>query len=221
MQFFDKQHQYFTVAYQTGSDIWTHIPYRFIASEMLFPQLQKDVLILDLGSGRGLWTKKIIQFGHRAIGIDYVEPIVRLANQMVHSEHIEHQLRFIEGNVLSIPFTDKGFDAATDIGTFQHLKKEEWKTYQNELVRVLKDDALYLNISLSKRTHAFLGFHPSSSEQHQFEKFGVSYYFFEDQEIPEIFQENFTVLDQRYQKFDSNSDPMDDVVMLFTLMKKR
>ncbi|MCD5389962.1 MAG: methyltransferase domain-containing protein [Candidatus Pacebacteria bacterium] len=220
MQHLDKQHQYFSFAYQTGSDIWSHIPYRFKAEEM-FPKLESDSLILDIGAGRGLWAMNLLRHNYRVLGIDYVESIVNNVNNKINEEGYGGKARFIVGNALSIPFTDGGFDAATDIGTFQHIKKQDWKTYVKEIHRVLKSNRYYLNVSLSRRTHSFLGFKPSQSHTGDFEKFGVHYYFCTEQEIDETFNTHFNIIEQQYKSFESKTDPMDDLVLVFTLMQKK
>lgn len=216
----DKQHQYFSFAYQTGSDIWTHIPYRFEA-EAILPKLEPDSLVLDIGAGRGLWTMNLLKHGYRVLGIDYVQSIVDAVNNRIDEEGFHDRARFMVGNALDIPFIEKSFQAVTDIGTFQHIKKQDWSTYVDEVNRVLKDGGYYLNISLSRRTQSFLGFKPSESHTGDFEKFGVHYYFFSESEIYEIFDEKFTIIDQHYKSYESKSDPMDDAVLVFTLMKKK
>lgn len=220
MNTLDKQHQYFSFAYQTGSDIWTHIPYRFEA-ENIFPKLEPDSLILDIGAGRGLWAINLLKHDYRVLGIDYVQSIIDAVNKKIDDEGFHDRARFMLGNALDIPFIEKGFDAVTDIGTFQHVKKENWGKYLAEVSRVLKDNGYYLNISLSRRTHSFLGFKPSESHTGDFEKFGVHYYFFTETEIHEIFDTKFEILNQVYEKYESKSDPMDDVVLVFTLMQKK
>lgn len=220
MNYLDQQHQYFSFAYQTGSDIWSHIPYRFKAEEML-PQMPTDSLVLDVGAGRGLWAINLLKHNYKVLGIDYVESIVHAANKRIAEEGYNERARFMIGNVLDIPFTDSGFDAVTDIGTFQHIQKNDWNIYTSEIHRVLKKNGYYLNISLSRRTYSFMGFEPSKSQTGDFKKFGVHYYFFNEQEIHDIFENKFTIIDQQYEKYEPKSDPMDDVVLVFTLMQKK
>jgi len=220
MDYHDDQHKYFSFAYQTGSDIWTHIPYRFRADEIM-PKLDENALVLDIGAGRGLWTMSLLKRGYRVLGIDYVESIVESVNKRIAEEGFTDRARFIVANALDIPFVDGGFDAVTDVGTFQHIKKHNWGTYVDETCRVLKDNGYYLNISLSRLTYSFLGFEPSKSPTGDFQKFGVHYYFFDDEEIHNIFDSKFRIIEQSHQKYESKSDPMDDVVLVFTLMRKK
>ncbi len=220
MEHSPEQQQYFQFAYQTGSDIWTHIPYRYKAQHML-PELSPDALVLDIGAGRGLWAMRLLEHGYRVLGIDYIESIVEKVNQQIKESGYEQRARFMVGDALDIPFVDHGFDAITDIGTFQHMKQEQWDDYVYEAHRTLKPGGYYLNVSLSKRTNTFLGFRPHASQSHHFTKFGVHYYFFDDEEIPEIFAHHFTVIDQQFESYESQSDPGDDVVLVFTLMQKK
>src|SRR5690606_16741349 len=105
----ETQKQYFQFAYQTGSDIWTHIPYQYKAQQML-PSMDRDALVLDIGAGRGLWAAKLVGLGYRVLGIDYVESIVEKVNQRIRSDGYSDRARFMVGNALDIPFVDNGFD---------------------------------------------------------------------------------------------------------------
>lgn len=214
------QKQYFQYAYQTGSDIWTHIPYRYKAEQMI-PSLERDSLILDIGAGRGLWAAKLVGLGYRILGIDYIESIVEKVNKRIEQEGYTDRARFMVGDVLDIPFVDAGFDMATDIGTLQHIKHHEWAKYADEVSRVLKDNGYYLNISLSKKTSQFLGWSPRSSVDGDFSKFGVHYHFFTEDEINDIFSEKFVIINQEFETYDSQSDPGDAVTLVFTLMQKK
>lgn len=214
------QKQYFQFAYQTGSDIWSHIPYRYRAEQML-PPLEKDSLILDIGAGRGLWAMKLAQQGFKVLGIDYVESIVTKVNNRIAEEGYQDRARFMVGNALDIPFVENGFDMVTDIGTLQHIQSHQWNTYTKEVSRVLKQHGYYLNISLSRKTNNFLGWHPRSDADGDFTKFGVHYHFFNETEITQIFEKEFNIIDQQFESYDSHSDPNDDIVLVFTLMQKK
>ncbi|MCI5051475.1 MAG: class I SAM-dependent methyltransferase [Candidatus Pacebacteria bacterium] len=216
----ETQKQYFQFAYQTGSDIWSHIPYRYKAEQML-PPIEKESLILDIGAGRGLWAMKLANLGFKVLGIDYIESIVSKVNERIKDEGLQERARFMVGNALEIPFVNEGFDMVTDVGTLQHITKDNWSLYNNEIVRVLKPHGYYLNISLSRRTNNFLGFNPRNSSDGDFTKFGVHYHFFSESEITEIFENDFMIIDQQFEEYDTHSDPHDDLVLVFTLMQKK
>jgi SAM-dependent methyltransferase len=83
------QHEYFDLAYRTGSDIWTHIPYHNLALTML-PPIPADSIVLDVGSGRGLWAFKLIDHGFRVIGLDYIQSIVDRVNADIKLNNMQN-----------------------------------------------------------------------------------------------------------------------------------
>lgn len=215
----DTQKNYFEIAYRTGSDVWTHIPYHTTAMHLL-PTLPKDSLILDVGVGRGVWLSKMVDIGYRVIGLDYVQEIVKRGNRDIKMYNRAERARFVQGDVRDIPLADHSFDAVTDIGVLQHLDVIDWHQYVSELRRVLKTGGYVLNVSLSKETMRFMGFQPKNSFESQVEKFGVSYYFFSDNEINALFAHHgFSLIDQKIEHFDARTDPGDSVALIFSLYK--
>ena len=215
----DAQKNYFEIAYRTGSDVWTHVPYHKSALRMM-PPLPKDSFVLDVGAGRGVWLMKLVSEGYRVIGIDYVNDAVRLGNRDIKLHNVVDKARFILGDVRDIPLADQTFDAVTDIGVLQHLDMHDWNQYVAELRRVTKPGGYVLNVSLSKETPQFLGFKPKNREESLFEKFGVSYYFFTNAEVRELFaQQGFVLLEQRIETFDAKTDPSDSLSLVFSLFK--
>ena len=214
------QKQYFQFAYQTGSDIWTHIPYWEKAHQML-PPMEKDSLVLDIGSGRGFWAMKLADQGFKVLGIDYIESIIKKSNQNTLKNGYADRVRCIAGNMLNLPFDNNRFDIVTDIGTFQHQAPTDWQKHVKELIRVLNVEGYYLNISLSRRTGSFLGWRPNVENIGDYTKFGVHYHFFTEQEITDIFENDFVIIDQHHESYDTHSDPQDDIVLVFTLMQKK
>lgn len=215
------QKQYFEVAYRTGSDIWTHVPYAQVLSEML-PKLPVDSLVLDIGSGRGLWAVKLAELGYRVLGIDYLPSVVSAANDEVRYRKLDGRVRFIEGDVRDIPFTDNSFQLVTDIGVLQHLVPADWVAYVQELSRVVAPGGYVATVTLSRQTPAFLGFKPSTMSEAHVEKFGVSYYFFDESEVTTLFgYGDFELISQRTEFFDARSDPGDRVALLFSVFRKK
>lgn len=215
----DPHKDFFETAYRTGSDIWTLIPYQNVALSML-PKFPPNAMVLDIGSGRGLWVVKLARLGFRVIGIEYVESIVAKANADIKLEGIEKQARFMHGDVRDIPFTDKGFELVTDIGTLQHLPETDWATYAREITRVMKPGGYFLNVTLSRETTSFLGLNPKVDSQKSFEKFGVTYHFSDREDVTRIFQKMLVPVKQEVRFFDTKTDPHDSVALLFSLLHK-
>ncbi len=213
----DLQKNYFEIAYRTGSDVWTHIPYSTTALHML-PPLPKGAMVLDVGVGRGIWLSKLVHEGYRVIGIDYIPEIVRKGNADLKREGLAERARFINGDVRDLPLVDHSFDAVTDIGVLQHLGAGDWANYISELKRVLKPEGYVLNISLSKETSRFMGFRPKTSEESTFEKFNVSYHFFTTAELNDLFAvQGFKMIAQHTEHFDARTDPGDSMALTFSL----
>lgn len=211
---------YFETAYRTGSDAWSHLDYQKTALQML-PKLHNGALVLDVGSGRGLWPLKLVELGYKVIGIDYIPLIVQRANERIKEEGIADRARFMVGDVLDIPLADQSFDAITDIGLLQHLDRDVWGQYAHELSRTLKNDGYVLNVSFSRETTRFMGYNPSRSDSGAFEKFGLHYYFFTEEEIAQLFKKDFLIIEQRIRYFDTRNDPDDGLALVFTLMQKK
>jgi len=212
-----KEHkEYFETAYRTGSDIWTHIPAKE-RGKMLTKELPKGALILDVGSGRGLFAKQLVEDGYSVIGVDFESNIVKKTNEDVKNWGLEGRLRFVEGDALDIPFTDESFDGVYSFGLMENLYKEDWAQYASEIIRVLRPGGFYLNVSLSRETQQFLGFNPKGSDSGDFERYGIHYHFFNKEEIENIFNDRLDLIEQKIESVESP----DKVSLLETLFRKR
>jgi ubiquinone/menaquinone biosynthesis C-methylase UbiE len=191
-----KQHKdYFEVAYRTGSDIWTHLPMKD-RGIMLMKELPLGSIILDVGSGRGLFAKKLAEAGYSVIGIDFEENIVKKTNEEIQNWGLNGKLKFVEGSALDIPFVDNSFDGVCDFGLMENLFREDWDQYADEISRVLKPGGFYLNTSLSRETLRYFDFNPKGSSTGEFEKNGMNYHFFNKDEIKNIFKHDLVPIKQ-------------------------
>ncbi|MEI6580763.1 MAG: class I SAM-dependent methyltransferase [bacterium] len=206
---------YFETAYKTGTDIWTHLPMK-ARGEMLMEQLSPGALILDVGSGRGLFAKQLAETGFRVIGIDFEGNIVKKTNEEIKNWGLEGKLKFMEASALDIPFTDNSFDGVCDFGLLENLFQEDWGKYASEISRVLKPGGFYLNTSFSRETQHFFEFYPKGSENGEFEKYGVHYHFFNKDEMRDIFNHKLTPIEQDIEF----TDKPNQVALLETLFQK-
>ncbi len=220
----DTHKEYFTHAYRTGTDDWTHLPWKR-AEGLLLEKLPDKAMILDIGTGRGLFAFHLAKSGFRTIGIDYVKEIIDKNNQEVQNRGMQKELRFMEGDALDIPFTDEGFDAVTDIGLLQHLPEGDFAEYINEVARVLKPKGYFLNIALSKDTVSFWSWFPRKAAESTFEKQGLKHHFFTKEKITELFNKKFEIVEQFTERFDPQaslpSPELGNVVYVVTLMQKK
>ena len=187
--------KYFEMAYKTGADIWTHLPLKSRGAKLL-EKLSPGALILDIGSGRGLFSKQMAEAGFRVIGIDFEKEIVTKANTEIKNWKLEGKLKFMEADALDIPFADGSFDGACDFGLMENLYSKDWGNYAEEIKRILKPGGFYLNVSLSRETQNFFEFSPKASEDGEFQKYGVHYHFFKKEEMEEIFRNKLGLISQ-------------------------
>lgn len=213
---YKKLKDYFEIAYRTGSDIWTHLPLKE-KELMLTENLPKGSLILDLGSGRGLFAKFLAESGYSVIGLDFEKNIVERSNKEIKGWGLEGKLKFVEGDVFDIPFTDSSFDAVCDFSLMENLYKEDWNQYKEEVVRVLKPGGFYLNVSLSRDTSNFLEFNPRAKNQADVEKYGISYHFFDKDEMKSIFDKQLSLVEQKIKEVENPHK----VVFLESLFQKK
>jgi ubiquinone/menaquinone biosynthesis C-methylase UbiE len=211
---YDTQKEYFQIAYNTGTDNWTHKKYRDKLREyaLHFPA---NAMVLDIGCGRGLVSFFLAELGYRVIGLDYIPRVIEINNKEVKAKHLAGRVAFMAGDVFNIPLADSSIDAVTDIGLLHHIKKEDWVSYVSEITRTLKPGGMYLTATLSKDTPRFFEWLPKQDINADYEKYGAHYHFFKRDEVTELFGGSFELIHQNTQSEE------DGIVILFTLLKKR
>jgi ubiquinone/menaquinone biosynthesis C-methylase UbiE len=189
---YTEQDNFFAQAYRTGTDAWTAIPFERKAHELGL-YLPQGALILDLGAGRGRLLFDFAELGYRAIGLENNPSLVARGNNLILEKGLDKELRFMQGDALDIPLSDQSFDGMTDIGLLQHILPSDYPTYVSETARVLKQGGFFFLIVLSKNSPNFLSWKPQKSETADFEKEGVHYHFFTDEEITKLFEKDFEI----------------------------
>ena len=189
----EEQKEMFARAYRTGTDLWTHLPLAKARNEFL-ALLSPNALVLDVGAGRGLWARTLIEAGMRVLGLEYVGEQVEKNNSEIKNKGWQTRARFVEADALNIPFTDASFDAVTDIGLLQHMGPQEIPKLVQEIIRVVKPNGIVLLTTLSKETLTYLDWHPKASATGFFSKDGIQYYFASFEEIADLFKDSFDVV---------------------------
>ncbi len=216
MSNYEEQKKYFALSYRTGTDTWTHIPFTLKGSS-LTKRIPTGSMILDLGSGRGLWAFQLGESGYKVIGVDYVKDIVDKQNEEVKNRHLEGKVVFVEGDALDIPFQDASYDAVTDWGLMQHLARADWDAYKKEILRVLKPGGYFLMIVFSKETTAFRHLYPKTSPENDFDIEGVIHHFFTDDEIKNTFENEFEIVESEVEFVPADAH----IAYLNVLLKKK
>lgn len=191
---YNTQKKNFEQAYKTGTDLWTTIYKNIPKVVKQFAETMKTKdIVLDIGAGRGRLARTLAEYGFRVIGLDIVKQIVDKNNEEVKLEGLGREIKFMEGSVLDIPFTDEGFAGAVDIGTMQHILKEDFGKYVKEVYRVIRKDGYFLLVALSKENSNYLSWNPKQGVNSDFEYSGTHYHFFTQEEIEEIFSPYFHI----------------------------
>ncbi len=213
---YNTQKEHFERAYATGSDMWTKNNFSLHEKEFI-SVLPHNAMVLDLGAGRGRFTFRLGDAGMRVIGLEYVKSIVEKNNEETKLRGLEKNIRFYEGDVLDIPFTDSGFDGVADVGLLHYLFHEDFEKYSSEVSRVMKSGGFYLLVVLSKASTQYLGFTPKSSTLSDYEYEGVHVHFFTEEEIQKLFAKDFTIVSHAREFVDQDHQIAYEVF----LMKKK
>lgn len=214
---YDSQKTFFEQAYKTGSDLWTKIPFSMKGDE-LFKNLQPGSMVLDLGSGRGYFPFELVKQGYNVIGLDYLQSVVDFANERVADLGIAGKARFVVGDVLDIPFADVSFDAVCDIGLLQHMLRDDWTTYRDEVLRVLKPGGYFFLITYAKMTQKFFSFAPVLDPYGDYTNDGVHHHFFSQDELMTLWSDSLELVSVKNETLMVHGDRVTYYVLL---MKKK
>lgn len=101
-------------------------------------RLKEGARFLDLGVGTGTIFEEILKKREvQGFGMDYTKNMVQIARQKAGNKGAN----FLQGNGVSLPFTDKSFDLVFSVDVFHHIAFEglDWvDTALSEVNRVLK-----------------------------------------------------------------------------------
>jgi SAM-dependent methyltransferase len=94
---------------------------------------------LDLGCGLGTELAHLARHGVAfTVGVD------RSIAALQHAHQLHPDVRFVQGDVLRLPFPDSTFDVALDRGCFHYLPATDRPRYAAEVGRVLRPGGRFL-----------------------------------------------------------------------------
>jgi cyclopropane fatty-acyl-phospholipid synthase-like methyltransferase len=112
-------------------------------SRELDPDLREEVAkrkiekgrFLDIGTGPGTQALELSRMGFDVVGSDISETAIKKADEL------NGEVKFVVDDALDSKL-DGGFDYIFDRGMFHVLKPEDWKTYINNIKRLLKSNGI-------------------------------------------------------------------------------
>lgn len=124
--------------------------WRAKAVKMIGKQFPKT--ILDVATGTGDLAIKLAKTLNveSVTGIDLSEGMITIGRKKVNDAHLSEKINLVQGDCLSLPFTDKSFDCITvayGVRNFEHLD-----IGYKEMRRVLKGGGMLCVIELSTPT---------------------------------------------------------------------
>src|SRR5205085_8664357 len=112
------------------------------------PPLAAGAQILDAGCGTGLLTLAMLRAlprPARITALDLSAPSLHKARRAVATVRARrpHRVRFVQGNLLALPFADEGFDFIATSGALEYVPLGAGL---GELARVLRPDGYLLHL---------------------------------------------------------------------------
>jgi len=106
--------------------------------------------VLDLCTGTGDLAFHMVRSAGElhVTAVDFCEPMLAAARQRAGREDTAGRIKFVEGDVLALPFEDRSFDGAT-MG-FSMRNVVDIGATLREIRRVLRPGARFVNLDVSK-----------------------------------------------------------------------
>jgi SAM-dependent methyltransferase len=153
MSLYARQNRYFARAYETGEHGWpTTEPSDFVVK---FFRIMKSrfpwARVLDIGCGEGRHTLLAALHGFHAIGLDYQPMAIERALRFAKEKGMTDGFCFLVGDVFHLPFQEKSFDVLIDFGCLHHVKKNDFPSYLDSVLRLLRPHGYFLLSCFSTR----------------------------------------------------------------------
>jgi len=104
---------------------------------------QKGQSILDIGCGRGELAYALAKEGARVTGIDYSNSAISIAKQTFCNEDSNLNLKYIESDILSVPFETK-YDVIIATGFVEQVEPDMLNTMFAKIATLLERDGKFI-----------------------------------------------------------------------------
>lgn len=103
--------------------------------------------VLEIGCGRGGFTRLLAQRAERVLAIDLSSQMIRLARER---SRLYPNIEFVTGDVMAYQFPDGQFDCVATLATLHHLPTE---TILRKIRRALKPGGVFVCLDLYQRAN--------------------------------------------------------------------
>jgi SAM-dependent methyltransferase len=134
-------------AFDFGKTSADYAQYRDIYPDSLYAKMldagigRSGSKILDLGTGTGVFPRRMCRFGASFHGVDISSEQIHEARRLCTDQHLP--VTFSVGAAEDIAFPDKSFDAVTAVQCFLYFNKEK---VLPTICRILRDDGLFATV---------------------------------------------------------------------------
>jgi ubiquinone/menaquinone biosynthesis C-methylase UbiE len=123
-----------------GELVW--VRHRAILGMVQGWELPEHSRLLDVGCGPGILTRDLARMGYRGVGIDASPVMIQSSKELSVSEGTSGAWSYQLGDVESLPFPDRSFDAAICSGVIDYLPTDD--KLLAEVARVVKPGGRFI-----------------------------------------------------------------------------
>ncbi len=142
--FFSHKSNYWVNLYESDENPSSFMRYELISRKKtlfeLFDTLvvEKNQIVLDIGCGIGNYLEELYKRGHKILGIDIAENMIKTSRERL-SRYLEFP-PLCRTDIENLPFPDNHFDVIFCVGVLEYLKSDARSL--EEISRVLKPNGL-------------------------------------------------------------------------------
>ncbi|KRL90923.1 bifunctional demethylmenaquinone methyltransferase/2-methoxy-6-polyprenyl-1,4-benzoquinol methylase UbiE [Lactobacillus kalixensis] len=123
--------------------------WRRLFLDTLNPENQNN--FLDLCCGTGDSTIDLLKKGDRVVGLDFNEPMLKIAKRKSKEKKLDESIDWVKGNAMDLPFRDDSFDLVTICFGLRNVPDARQVT--SEVYRVLKPGGCFAVLEMSQPTN--------------------------------------------------------------------
>ena len=156
---------------------------------------------IDLGCGAGNYAIYLAEQGFEVTGVDISPKAIEIAIKNADKKGVKCDF-FVVDVVEGLTEINQTFDFAYDWGMLHHILPQQRQKYVQNVHRILNPKGKYLSLCFSEKDTGFGG-----SGKYRKTRLGTELYFSSENELRELFEDFFRVIDLRTLKIDGKFEP--------------